>query len=199
MSATIDKSYTAEDLLRMPDGDLYELVDGQLVERDRGTESNWIAGKLFRLIADHAESNSLGWVLPTDSSYQCFPGRPNQVRKPDVSFIRSGRLPNEELPRGHCRIAPDLIAEVISPNDFYSDVMRRIFDFMEAGVPLIWVVDPDSRSVIVYRSDRSLSLLHEQDGLSGESVLSGFSCRISELFPPKPNQNKSPADAEQNG
>ena len=125
MSTTISTSYTAEDLLTMPDGDLYELVDGQLVERDMGTESNWIAGKLFRLIADYAESNGLGWGLPTDNSYQCFPGRPNQVRKPDVSFIRLGRLPNEKLPRGHCRIAPDLVAEVISPNDFYADVMRR--------------------------------------------------------------------------
>lgn len=199
MSTTIDKSYTAEDLLTMPDGDRYELVDGQLVERDMGTKSNWIAGKLFRLIGDYAESNGLGWSLPTDNSYQCFPGRPNQVRKPDVSFIRMGRLPDEELPNGHCRIAPDLIAEVISPNDFYSDVMRRIFDFMEAGVPLIWVIDPDSRSVLVYRADGSVSLLHEQDQLSGESVLKDFTCQISELFPPKPNQNESSASAEQNG
>jgi Uma2 family endonuclease len=199
MSATISTSYTAEDLLKMPDGDRYELVDGQLVERDMGTKSNWIAGKLFRLIADYAESNGLGWGLPTDNSYQCFPGRPNQVRKPDVSFIRLGRLPNEELPDGHCRITPDLVAEVISPNDFYSDVMRRIFDFMEAGVPLIWVIDPDSRSAIVYRSDGRVSLLDEQDELSGESVLSGFSCRISELFPPKPSTDNSSADAEQNG
>lgn len=199
MSATIDTSYTAEDLLTMPDGDLYELVDGQLVERDMGTKSNWIAGKLFRLIGDYAESNGLGWGLPTDNGFQCFPGRPNQVRKPDVAFIRMGRLPNEELPDGHCQIAPDLIAEVISPNDFYSNVMRRIFDFMEAGVPLIWVIDPDSRSVMVYRADGSVSLLHEHDELSGEGVLQGFSCPIGELFPPRPKTDSSINNPSENG
>jgi Uma2 family endonuclease len=187
MSITLSANYTAEDLLTMPDGDLYELVDGQLVERPMGTESSWVGGKLFRLIAEYAETNGLGWGLPSDSSYQCFPNRPNQVRKPDISFIRLGRLPNEEFPRGHCRIAPDLVAEVVSPNDFYSEVIRRILDFQSAGVPMIWVIDPDSRTVTVYRSDNSLTLLHEHELLSGENVLEGFTCNIAELFPPRPN------------
>ena len=187
MSTAISTRYTAEDLLRMPDGDLYELVDGRLVERDMGTESSWIAGRLLVLLSDFVERQQVGWVFPADSSYQCFPNHPNRVRKPDVSFIRSGRLPNEELPRGHCRIAPDLVAEVVSPNDLYADVIRRVLDFLEAGVPLIWVIDPDSRSVMAYRNDGTVSLHYEHETLSGESVLEGFSCPIRELFPPRRN------------
>src|SRR5687767_15509775 len=129
MSATLSSHYTAEDLLTMPDGDLYELVDGQLVERDMGTVSCWVAGQIIGLLFAYTKQTQAGWVFPADNSYQCFPSRPNKVRKPDVSFIRTGRLPNEELPRGHCRIAPDLVVEVISPNDLYSDVIRKVLEF----------------------------------------------------------------------
>jgi len=199
MSATIDKSYTAEDLLTMPDGDRYELVDGQLVERDMGSESGWIAARLLGLLFAHLNETQEGSIFTSDASYQCFPGHPNRVRKPDVSFIRKGRLPNERPPRGHCSIAPDLVAEVVSPNDYYGEVIRKVFEYIEAGVALIWVVEPDSRSVMVYRADGRVSLHHEQDQLTGESVLNDFTCQISELFPPKPNQNESSAIAEQNG
>jgi Uma2 family endonuclease len=186
MSTTIENGYTAEDLLTMRDGDLYELVDGQLVERDMGTKSNWIAGQLFGLVAAHAQRNGLGWVFPTDNSYQCFPNHPNRVRKPVVSFIRLGRLPNEELPIGHCRIAPDLVAEVVSPNDLFSEVHRKVLEFLAAGVPLVWVVDLDSRTLLVYRADGTLSLLREEDQLSGEPVLNEFACLVSQLFPVSP-------------
>lgn len=199
MSAIIEKSYTAEDLLTMPDGDRYELVDGQLVERIAGMHSSWIGGQLVSFLGNYIERNERGWVFAARTEYQCFPGRPNHVLKPSASFIRFGRFHNEKLPRGHCKVAPDLIAEVISPNDLYSEVTRRIFDFKDAGVPLIWVIDPDSRSVIVYRKDGNLSLLQENDQLSGESVLEGFSCKISDLFPPKPKSKLDSAAAEQNG
>ena len=201
MSTTISTSYTAEDLLTMPDGDLYELVDGQLVERDMGTKSGWIAARLLGLLFAHLMECPQGSLFSSDASYQCFPGHPNRVRKPDVSFIRAGRLPNEEIPSGHCRIAPDVVAEVVSPNDLYREVVRKVFEYLEAGVELVWVIDSDSRSVMVYRADGNVGLLREQDQLSGESVLAGFTCPISELFPPKPSTNSknSSADVEQNG
>jgi Uma2 family endonuclease len=199
MSTAIDTGYTAEDLLTMPDGDLYELVDGQLVERDMGTESGFIAAQLVGLLFAYLKDHQEGWIFSSDASFQCFPGHPNRVRKPDVSFIRMGRLPNERPPSGHCLITPDLVAEVVSPNDLYREVIRKVFEYLEAGVLLIWVIDPNSRSVLAYRADGSVSLLHEHDELSGESVLKNFTCKISELFPPKPVANNSSADAEPNG
>jgi Uma2 family endonuclease len=195
MSTTLSANYTAEDLLTMPDGDLYELVDGQLVERELGTLSSWVACQIIGLLFAYIKQTRSGWVLSADASYQCFPNRPNKVRKPDVSFIRSGRLPNEELPRGHCRTAPDLVVEVISPNDLYFDVMRKILEFQAVGVPLIWIIDPDNRTVTVYRSDNTLTLLHEHEQLSGENVIEGFTCNLAELFPPRP-ASQSPSDNE---
>jgi Uma2 family endonuclease len=199
MSATISTNYTAEDLLKMPDGDLYELVDGQLVERDMGTESGWIAAQLLGLLFAYLKEHREGWVFSSDASYQCFPDHPNRVRKPDVSFICKGRLPNEKIPRGHCSIAPDFVAEVVSPNDLYADVLRKVVEYLKADVTLVWVIDPGSRTVMVYRADNTVALFHEQDTLSGESVLAGFSCAVGELFPPKSAHEPASEDKNKNG
>jgi len=163
--------------------------------------SSWIGGQLFGLFILYLreQGDHLGWVFPSDSSFQCFPNHPNRVRKPDVSFIRGGRLPNDELPDGHLRIAPDIVAEVVSPNDFYRDVIRKVFEYLEAGVELVWVIDPDSRSVMVYRIEGQPTLLREQDQLSGETVLEGFSCNVQELFPPRQNPNTESPMPTNNG
>src|SRR3954465_14021000 len=89
---------TPEDLLAMPDGDFYELVDGKLVERHMGSWSSYVGGRLVFLLTDFCDRTGLGGVWAADCSYQCFPGRPGLVRKPDVSFIRLGRLPGEKAP-----------------------------------------------------------------------------------------------------
>ena len=173
--------YTPDDLLAMPDAVNYDLVDGQLVERTMGTESSWIGGELYRLLANHVLANRLGWVFPADAGFQCFPSAPEKVRRPDASFVRLDRLPGGP-PKGHCRVAPDLAVEVISPNELYSDVEEKIDEYLAAGVKLVWVVDPPHRGVRVHRADGSVADLRETDELSGEDVIPGFRCRVSDLF-----------------
>jgi Uma2 family endonuclease len=185
---------TAEDLLSLPDGDRYELVDGSLVEIDMGGESSWIGGELFARLREFSVAGPGGWPLPADSAYRCFPHDPHRVRRPDASFIRRGRLPGETLPRGYLSIAPDIAVEVISPNDLYSEVQRRIDDYLQAGVTLLWVVDPDTRTVHVYRSDGSVARLRETDELDGEQALPGFRCPIASLFPPRPEPGPAPGE-----
>ena len=173
--------FTAEDLLRLPNSINFELVDGQLVERKMGFESSWIGGQLFLLLAAFCNARRLGWVAPADASYQCFPDDPEKVRRPDVSFVRLDRLPGGP-PKGHCGIAPDLAVEVISPNELYSDVEVKVDEYLAAGVRLVWVVDPLSRSVRVHRADGTVTDLREADELSGEDVVPGFRCAIANLF-----------------
>ena len=69
-------------------------------------------------------------VLPEGTSYQCFPAAPEKVRRPDTSFIRLGRLPGEELPEGHLRIAPDLAVEVVSPNDKEENLTIKVANYL---------------------------------------------------------------------
>jgi Uma2 family endonuclease len=180
---------TPEDLLDMPDGDRFELVGGELVERHMGWNSSWIGGRVHHLLSTFCDAHPVALVAPADAGYQCFPDDPNKVRRADASIIRRERLPTDEQLQGHCRIAPDLAAEVVSPNDLYSEVEGKVEEYLAAGVKLVWVVNPPLRSVRVHRADGSVTDLGEEDELSGEDVLSGFRCKVADLFrdPPPPS------------
>lgn len=181
-----EKQYTPETLLALPDGDRFELVDGKLVERNMGAESSWIGGQLFGRLLIYNLQARLGWVLPADASYRCFADDQTKVRRPDASFIRFGRLAKEELPKGHIELPPDLAVEVTSPHDAFWEVHAKIQEYQQAGVRLIWLVNPEGHSVEVFRADGSLSLLRDPQELDGEDVLPGFRCPLSEIFPPRP-------------
>ncbi len=131
------------------------------------------------------DENGLGWVWGPDLGYVCFPDAPGKVRKPDVSFVRKERLPEGLTSDEYLYIAPDLAAEVLSPNELAYDVDRKVREYLNAGVSLIWVINPEERTIRVHRRDRSVSWLHEQDELSGEDVIPGFRCRVSTIFPPE--------------
>jgi Uma2 family endonuclease len=181
-TATLTQPVTPEDLLAMPDGDSYELVDGKLVERYMGSRSSYIGSRLVHLLTAFCDERKAGWVWGADCGYQCFPDRPNLVRKPDVSFIRMGRLPGEEAPEGHTRIPPDLAVEVVSPKDLYYEISERVHDFLAVGVPLVWVIDPTVRTVLIYRQNGTITGVREGEELDGEDVLPGFRCPVRELF-----------------
>ena len=147
--------YTPEDLLTMPDGYRYELVDGTLVERHMGWLAGVIGTELLLRIGNFNHQHQLGWVNQGgDGSYQPIPGK-GVVRKPDVSFVRFGRFPGEKPPTGHAHLAPDLAVEVASPNDLYEEVDRKIEEYIGAGVRLVWVVSPQNHTIRVYRLNGS--------------------------------------------
>ena len=179
--------YTPEDLLAMPDGDFYELVDGELREKHVGEESSSIGGKVYRRLDEFLENHPLGVAFPPDRQFQCFPHAPGRLRKPDASFIRKERRPNGPKRRGHTRIPPDIAVEVVSPGERTIDTGDRIQDFLLAGTPLVWVVDPFLRTLAVHRQPGAAprsSILHENDEVTGEDVLPGFAVRVGDLFPP---------------
>lgn len=177
---------TPHDLLAMPDAVKYELVDGRLVERNMGMESSEIALRIAVLIAMFLRARPIGHLFGADASYQCFAHLPDKVRKPDVSFIRSGRLLGEKAPKGHCSIAPDLAVEVISPGDSAYEVEEKVAEYLAAGVSLVWVVHPPTRTIRIHRAGSSsrsnVSQLAENDTIDGEDVLPGFSARVAECF-----------------
>jgi Uma2 family endonuclease len=179
--------YTPEDLLRMPDGDRYELVNGALVELHMGSLAAWISGELFWLMRAYCREHRLGWVFPGgEAGYQGFTGSTRTVRKPDVSFVRYGRLPGEEIPEGWVQLVPDLAAEVISPNDLYEEVDEKIEEYLRSGVRRVWVVSPHNRTVRVHRPDGTSIRLGIGNELDGEDVFPGFRCRVRDLFPAPP-------------
>jgi Uma2 family endonuclease len=171
-----------EDLLRMPDGERYELIDGTPKELSVGAESNEIAGLLLTAFNNFIRPARLGRAYPAQTGFQCFPGRPNHVRFPDVAFVDAARVPNGRSPQGYYRVHPDLAVEVVSPNDVYTDIEQRVSDYRSAGTRLTWVIDPATKSVLIRRLDRSCAELGETGTLSGEDVIPGFTCPVAELF-----------------
>jgi len=182
-----EKCYTPQDLLTMPGGEHYELVDGRLVERKMSFWSSYVAGVIFRLLELFCRENRLGWVSPEGTSFQCFPSLPSRVRKADVSFIRLQRLSlAQATSEGHCPIAPDLAVEVISPNDTAYEIDEKVREFLDAGVPLVWVVNPEQRTVEIHRVGGPGAILRENDEIGGEDVVPGFRCRVGDFTLPPP-------------
>lgn len=82
------------------------------------------------------------------------------------------------------KVVPDLVVEVVSPNDLFHDVEEKVAEYLTAGVQLVWVVDPIAKMAYVHRQDASSDRVLANDTLSGEDVLPGFECRITDLIPP---------------
>jgi len=167
----------------MPRDISYELVDGQLVEKPVSVLSSLIGGILDHMLFGHCLANRLGLVLPPETGFQCFPDAPDKVRKLDVSFIRAGRIARDQLmEEGFCSVVPDLAGEVLSPNDRAYVVDQKVREYRRAGVLLIWIVNPETRTVKVFRADGSIVELQENDDPSGENVIPGFSVVIRDIF-----------------
>ncbi len=107
---------------------------------------------------------------------------PDTVREPDLAFISAERLPLDERVTGYYEIPPDLVVEVVSPNDSYGSVHDKACMWLRYGVRLVWVVNPQFRSVEVHSEGPSLLRLTENDTLDGSDVLPGFTCTVSDLF-----------------
>jgi Uma2 family endonuclease len=83
---------------------------------------------------------------------------------------------------------------VVSPNDKADEVDKKIEMLLKVGVLLIWIVNPDVRTVRVIRGDGSAAILREPDQLSGEDIIPGFTCPVASIFPPKaPDPASEPA------
>jgi Uma2 family endonuclease len=144
------------------------------------SESSAVATDLNGLITAWRRPQRKGFGFQSDCGLQIFPWVPDRVRFADGGFVAGGR--GIRPGRGHLRVPPDFVFEVVSPGDNYSELDEKVQDYLRAGIRLVWVVVPETRWVHVYRQDGSVGLVHEDGILDGEDVLPGFSCPVRELF-----------------
>lgn len=177
------KMMSDEAFLSMPDIDEYELVDGRLVERKlMGVHANFIAAHVTRVLGNYAIEHRAGALFSAEQIYRCFNTR-RTFRRPDVSFIRSERLSNDHADAGYFTIVPDLIVEVVSPNDLAEELEEKLLDYAEANVPLVWILYPTVRMIRIHRGDGTSNELRVTGTITGEAVLPGFSYPVADLFP----------------
>lgn len=175
---------TPDDLLEMGDeGKVFELVGGELKEFLVSKESSRVAARVCTRLDNYCEPRGAGYVFPEGTSFCCFPDDRTRVRRPDTSFIRLDRMPPAAYQdEGHCATVPDLVVEVISPNDNAGEVSEKLQQWLDAGVRVVWEVFPRSRTVRAHRPDGTITLFRTTDTLTADDVLPGFACPVADLF-----------------
>ena len=154
----------------------YEYVKGKLVPMSPATRiHSKISVNVIRHLDRYVLENQLGEVH-VEATFQVG----ERALKPDVAFVSTTRLGGDE--NTGFPIPPDLAIEVVSPTDVQWRIVDKAFAYLNAGTRLVWVLNPRSKTVTVYRSEKDIALLTYEDTLTGEDVVPGFTCPVSQLF-----------------
>lgn len=173
---------TIDDLEPIPDdGYRYELVRGELLRNPPGTLRHGVTlGSAASCLDRFVDERNLGWVC-IGAGYVL--GRdPDTLLAVDVSFIPTERVPSEAERDQWPESAPDLAVEIVSSFDTGPGLAERVATYLEAGVLLVWVLDPGRRTATEHRPGKAVRTLDEDDELDGSDVLVGFRVRVGALF-----------------
>ena len=177
-----EKPITVDEFETMPFEFPVDLVRGEIVEMPPpGGVHGRVCMNVGFALEVWCRAAQLGTVTTNDSAI-LTERDPDSVRGCDVVYISWDRLPSRELPKGAYRSAPNLAVEVLSPNDRWKDVQTKIDEYLSVGVIEVWIVDPEDRSVDVYRGDRKPARLANGQTLTSADVLPGFSCPVADFF-----------------
>ena len=182
MAAILNKLVTAEEFEAFPeplDGSKEELLRGEVITMPPPKGRHGLIQALIaHLLLSVVRPRKLGWVL-TESGV-VIERDPDSVFGPDVFFYSILRHPNR--PEGYFEIPPDLVVEVLSPDDRRKDVDEKIKDYVKNGVKLVWLVDPEVRTVTVYAGSLRGTELDETETITGGDVLPEFTCKVADFF-----------------
>lgn len=159
---------------------LYELVDGTLVEKGMGFRESVLAMLLIKVLKQFIDPPNLGLVSGEAGMMRLFPG---MVRIPDVAYISWARIPGRKMPTDPIpTLSPDLAVEILSVSNTAREMQRKRGEYFDAGVRLVWIIDPDARTLAVFDSPADPIVLTAKDTLDGGDVLPGFTLSLAEFF-----------------
>ena len=180
---------TPDDLLALEaeHGARYELVNGELQDRSElqgegmpNAEHGAASARIVSELAAHVRAGGLGVVL-VECGFVLSEDR-STVRIPDVSFVARANMPGDRLPSGYFRGGPDLAVEVVSPSDKAGELAVKIADYLAAGTQQVWIVEPTTRTVAVYRPGGAARVYGADDTLDGGDLLPGLALPVGDLF-----------------
>lgn len=180
--ATTETLVTGEEMLGMGDLGPCELVEGRIVSMSpTGFEHGDYEGNLYERLKAFVRQHKLGKVVVGEVGIYTQ-RNPGTVRAADVAFVSNDRYAQRKQKRGFLDVAPDLVVEIMSPDDRWSEVNQTLREYFAIGVRLVWVADPASRTVYAYCSTTDVREFIEADALPGDDVLPGFSTEVASLF-----------------
>lgn len=184
--ATNPDTPTADDVLDLPPPESaigWEFVDGRPVPVMPASPMHGeLIVEVARLLANHVIEHRLPGKVWSDVGFVLGLRRDRErMRGPDVAYIQHAKTAGTD-PERLFRGVPDLAIEIDLTSAKKPGGQQRVVDYLEAGVPLVWVIDPHSHTAVVYRRDGSARLMREDDVLEGENVVPGFRLSLAELF-----------------
>jgi len=182
MPRVLNKLLTAEEFAALPesqDGSKEELLRGEVITMPPPKyRHGLIQIQIAYLLKCFVAPRKLGWIAA--ESGVVMERDPDTVFGPDVAFCSIARHP--ERPENYLDIPPDLVVEVLSPDDRRKDVREKIKDYVKGGVKIVWLVDPEVRTVTVYAGSLRGTELDETETITGGDVLPEFACKVAEFF-----------------
>jgi Uma2 family endonuclease len=175
-------SATVQDVIavRQSEGICCELVEGVLLEKPVGYNESSLAGFLLGLLNAFVIPRNLGIVTGADGTVELTAGL---VRIPDVAFTRWDRLPGRRRPDVPVpSLAPNLAVEILSRSNTPAEMALKRAEYFAAGVQLMWEIDPEARTAVVYTAADQGATLRAADSLDGGTVLPGFTLPVRDLF-----------------
>lgn len=183
MTTTKPQLLTADDLLRLhSEGVKGELIMGVLDEKvSSGLEHGEIVGNVLSPLHQFVKSRRLGRVFGSDMGI-LLERDPDTVREPDVAFISAERLPLDVRVRRYSEVVPDLVVEIVSPNDRPIPLFDKAQMWLRFGAQLVWIVNPEARTIEAWLQSGPSRTFTEADTLDGGDVLPGFTCPVRDIF-----------------
>jgi Uma2 family endonuclease len=179
MATTIRGTATEADLRDVPDdGRTYELVDGHIVVSPGGYRHGQVGLAIGSALLAYAREHRAGHALDSSTGFR-LPG--GNVRSPDASFVSNARVP-QPVPDDFADVVPDLVVEVLSPSERPGATAAKVAEYLDAGVRLVWTVDPRVRTAVIHAPERAPQVLDESGSLEGEDVLPGFRCALRDVL-----------------
>lgn len=181
--ATATRPITAEEFARMPPtGVPTEPVRGEIVEMHiPKPRHGQVTGNIYYHLRQFAESDDLGHVVCNDAAI-VVERDPDTVRRGDVWFIRYQKVPKGPLPWDCLEIPPDMVVEVKSEFDRWSDIHLKVAEYVNAGVAVVCVLDPDNETARLYFPDQPDVFLDREQDLTFPDLLPGFTVKVRVLF-----------------
>ncbi len=146
-----------------------------------GSEHGRIAMRFGSLLDQYVRKHQLGTVFAAETGF-LISTNPDTVRAPDVAFVEKKKMEQFAGHQGFLPIAPDLVVEVVSPNDSFTHVEEKTLAWLEAGSAMVVNIDPGTRTLQVFRDAKHSVVLRENDQFDGQEVVSGWQFVVSELF-----------------